>query len=63
MQALILALVELLKNLPELLKLIQAIQQKAAEAATDAKVKQDLQAISRAFKEKDAKLLNDIFSK
>lgn len=58
-----------LSNLPQLVTLVHAIQtaiedaKKAqAEETTKRKVKDDLAAISEAFKTKDAKKLKDIFN-
>lgn len=56
------ALWALLLALPELLELIRAIQKANQEVKTDKKIKDDLRKISEAFKDKDAKKLNDVFN-
>lgn len=55
-------LASLVIALPEILKLLAAIQKSIDEAQTQRKVKEDLQAIERAFREKDANALNHIFN-
>lgn len=55
----------LITYLPEILKLIKALQQAQIEKGTEAskqQTKADLDKIAKAFKEKDAQALNDLFS-
>ncbi len=56
------ALATLMASLPEILKLIKEIQAQIEAAGVDRKAKDDIAAISKAFKEKDAKALHDIFN-
>lgn len=52
----------LVKLLPELVALIKAIQKAIDQAETDRKVKDDLNAIKKAFDTKDATALDHIFN-
>lgn len=52
----------ILKHLPQILALIEVIEKGVREAETKRKVADDLNKIAEAFKEKDAKKLNDIFN-
>ena len=51
----------LLTCLPEILNLLKALGEQAKAADKDRKVKSDLEKISKAFKDKNADLLRDIF--
>jgi len=62
MTAFLSGLLALLRNMPELIKLIQVLQKQIAEASTDRKVKEDLEKIRGAFEKRDAKILNDLFA-
>lgn len=53
---------ELVKALPEIIKLIQAIQKAIAQADADRKVADDIKAIHQAFGAKDATQLNTLFT-
>lgn len=57
------ALSALILALPELIKLVKNIQKQIEEQNTDQKVKDDLKKINKAFEDKDAKALNDLFNK
>ncbi len=52
----------LIQVLPEILKLIQVVQDKIDEDQTNRKVANDLKAIHEAFASKDAAKLNAIFN-
>jgi hypothetical protein len=52
----------LIRYIPEFVKLANTIIDKLKEAEREEKVKDDLKLIEKAFKEKDAKALHDIFS-
>lgn len=52
----------LLTSLPEIIRLVRAIELALKEAEVDRKVKDDVKAIHEAFTTKDAKKLNDIFN-
>lgn len=52
----------LIKALPEIIQLLNALQKAVDEAETDRKVKDDLKAIHEAFTTKDAAKLNALFS-
>jgi len=56
------ALLALIVALPEIIKMIQNLQQIADKAEEDRKVKSDLKAINEAFENKDAEALNKIFA-
>ncbi len=47
--------------LPEVIKFIQAADERADEIALAEKVRHDFQIINQAFATKDAKALNDLF--
>lgn len=53
--------IKLLTLLPELIKLLQAMQSAISEAETDRKVKDDIRLVAEAFKTKDSTKLNQIF--
>lgn len=52
----------LITALPDLIKLLQALQKTIEEANTDRKVTDDLKSLHEAFSEKDASKLNHIFN-
>jgi hypothetical protein len=52
----------LICSLPELLKLIDLIEQAAEEAETERRVQDDIKQIHRAFIDKDPSQLNALFS-
>jgi hypothetical protein len=52
----------LMKSLPEILKLIQALEKSLADGQTNRKVADDIKAIHEAFIAKDSGKLNDIFN-
>jgi hypothetical protein len=51
----------LIANMPEILKMLQHLEQLKENADTDRKIKEDLKKINEAFKNKDAELLRKIF--
>lgn len=51
-----------LANLPQILKLIEAMEAHAKEQAKERKVADDFKAIEQAFKTKDAAALDKLFS-
>lgn len=51
-----------LKHLPQILRLIELLEQAEREAKTQRKVAEDLQKINEAFEAKDAQKLKDIFN-
>ena len=53
---------KILTLLPELIKLLQAMQESINQAETDRKVKDDLKLVAEAYKTKDASKLNQIFN-
>ncbi len=58
----LLALVALvLKHLPQILRLIELLEQAEREAKTQRKVADDLEKINQAFEAKDATKLKEIF--
>lgn len=56
------AIIDLLNALPEIIKLLKLLDEKNKQRQVDAKVKDDIKAINKAFKEKDAEALNRIFN-
>lgn len=56
------AIIGLLSALPEILRLIRDLQEAKAKEESDAKLKDDIQKIRQAFKERDEKALNDAFN-
>jgi hypothetical protein len=52
----------LMVSLPDILKLVQAIQKAADEAETERKVSTDLKVIHEAFETNDPSKLNALFS-
>lgn len=57
------ALTDLMASLPEILALIKLIQAEIKEQQTDARVKDELAKIAKAFQQKDARALDDIFNR
>jgi hypothetical protein len=55
-------LVILAQNLPAIIKMLHALAEGAEKDLVDKKVKDDIEAITKAFKEKDAAALNRIFN-
>lgn len=55
-------LAALIVAFPEIMKLLKNIQKNLDEQATQKKVKEDLAVINKAFEEKDAKALHDLFN-
>lgn len=56
------ALLVLIQHLPEILELLNRIDERVKEAKTERKVSEDIKAIGEAFKNKDATKLNEIFN-
>jgi len=56
------AILAFIKCLPEIIKLLEILATRIAEANTERKIKEDLQKINEAFEKRDATLLNDIFN-
>ncbi len=52
----------MMKSLPEILKLIQALEKSIEDGQTNRKVADDLKAIHEAFIAKDSNKLNDLFN-
>ncbi len=52
----------LLRSLPDLIKLLNAIQKGIDEAKLDKKVTDDLKTLHEAFSAKDASKINDLFN-
>lgn len=52
----------LIRYIPEFIRLANTIIKKLKEVERDRKIKDDLKAIEKAFKEKDAKALHDLFN-
>ena len=52
----------LLRALPEIIRLIETLQRRADDKAESKKIKEDVAKIDKAFKEKDAQALNDVFN-
>lgn len=51
----------LIKVLPQILRLLETIERRNKERAVDRKVKEDIEAMNKAFEENDAEALNNIF--
>lgn len=51
-----------LKHLPELLRILELIDKRNKELQTERKIKDDLEAIEKAFKDNDAETLRRIFN-
>lgn len=51
-----------LKHLPQILRLIELLEQAEREAKTQRKVAQDLETINQAFEAKDAQKLKELFN-
>lgn len=51
-----------LKHLPQILRLIELLEQAEKEAKIQGKVKADLETINRAFEAKDAAALKKLFN-
>lgn len=56
------ALITLFKLLPEVLALIKAIEKAIKVAESERKIRDDLNAIRKAFDDKDSKALDHIFN-
>lgn len=56
------AIIALLGAMPQILKLIKNIQEEHKKQEVNKKVKEDLDAINKAFETRDAQLLNDVFN-
>lgn len=56
------AILTLLTALPQVLRLIKTLQENQKKYEEERKVKEDIERIDKAFKEQDAKALNDIFN-
>lgn len=54
--------IELIRCLPEIIKLIEAIQKRIEQNKLEKKIHDDLTKITEAFKNEDEKALKDIFS-
>lgn len=54
--------IKLIALLPELIRLLQAMQTAISEAETDRKIKDDIRSVAEAFKTKDSSKLNHIFN-
>ena len=54
-------LVALIVALPEILELIERVQKRIETEKLNRKVSDDIKAITKAFEEKDAEKLNEIF--
>lgn len=55
-------IVTFIAALPDIIKLLQALQKQADEAETDRKVRDDLKTIHEAFNAKDPAKLNALFN-
>lgn len=55
-------LIAILGAIPEIIKLLKELSKDYEAPKVKEKLKEDLEAINKAFKEKDEKLLNDIFN-
>jgi hypothetical protein len=53
--------IKIIQLLPELIELIKSIQKAIDESETERKVRDDVKAISEAFKSRDATKLRSIF--
>lgn len=53
----------IMKHLPEILALVGEIVKLSNEAEQERKVKDDLKAVTQAFKDRDAKALHDLFNR
>lgn len=51
-----------LKHLPQILRLIELLEQAEKEAKIQGKVKEDLETINKAFEAKDAAALKKLFN-
>jgi hypothetical protein len=56
------ALLALIAYLPEILRLIKAIQENQKKSEIERLLKDDIKIINKAFEEQDAKALNDLFN-
>jgi hypothetical protein len=56
------ALLTLFTALPQILRLIESLQEQHKKSEKERKVKQDIERINKAFKEQDAQALKDIFN-
>lgn len=57
------SLLALIKYLPDLIEIFLAVKKLSDEAEQKRQIEQDLQLIAKAFHDKDASALNDIFNK
>lgn len=55
-------IVLILKHLPEVLRIIELLDKRNKELKNERQIKDDLEAIEKAFKENDADALNRIFN-
>lgn len=55
-------IVLILKHLPEVLRIIELLDKRSKEFQTERKIKDDLEAIEKAFKDNDAEAINRIFN-
>lgn len=51
-----------LKHLPQILRLVELLEQAEREAKTQRKVAEDLEKINQAFEAKDAQKLKELFN-
>jgi hypothetical protein len=51
-----------LKHLPQILRLIELLEQAEREAKTQRKIAEDLEKINQAFEAKDAQKLKELFN-
>ena len=56
------ALYALIVMLPDVLRLIKTIQDNNVENGKKTRLKDDIKAIDKSFKDKDAKALNNVFN-
>ena len=55
-------LIALVHALPQILELVKLIQEQQKKSEENRKVKEDIEKINQAFKDQDAKALNEIFN-
>jgi len=55
-------IIAVLLSFPELIAFAKTLNRQIAKSQREAKLKSDIKSINEAFKNKDAKLLNDIFN-
>jgi hypothetical protein len=56
------ALIEVLRLLPELIRLIKAIEKSRADQASAKDLKESVVSLRKAIEEKDEKAINDLFA-